>query len=84
MMALDSIGGELQGRARMLQPVPIRQVDGALHQRTMTRMIDDTIEASFPASDPPSWTFSVARPASADVNDVTAVQRLLRRLAALF
>ena len=65
-MALDLISGEVRGRARTLQPVPLRQVDSAFHeQQAITQIIDETIEASFPASDPPSWTFSVARPASA-------------------
>ncbi len=29
------------------------------------RRVDSTLEDSFPASDPPSWTASVARPAPA-------------------
>ena len=28
----------------------------------MSRLVDSTLEDSFPASDPPSWTASVATP----------------------
>jgi hypothetical protein len=55
----------------------------------LTMLIDGTLEDSFPASDPPSWTTSVARPAPArtTVNRVSErglVGRVLQRVAALF
>jgi hypothetical protein len=31
-----------------------------------SRLVDATLEDSFPASDPPSWTASVAMPAAPD------------------
>lgn len=34
-----------------------------LRDEEVTRRVDSTLEDSFPASDPPSWTASVARPA---------------------
>jgi len=55
----------------------------------VTRLVDSTLEDSFPASDPPSWTASVARPAPARqtlarARDIGPVCRALQRAAALF
>jgi hypothetical protein len=52
-------------------------------------LIDDTLEDSFPASDPPSWTASVATPAPvqrvpAAARDVSSVRQAVQRVAALF
>ena len=85
--------GEIRRRAVMLDPMPMTDVD---HQRRRQRsqvrqaaaqLVDDTLEDSFPASDPPSWTSSVAqagpRPFIA-TSDAFTVQRFLQRVAALF
>jgi hypothetical protein len=37
------------------------RVDERLRESDRTRLVDDTLDGSFPASDPPSWTASVAR-----------------------
>ena len=83
--------GEIQGRAVMLDPMPMDDIDRQRRPQraevrgTAARRVDDTLEDSFPASDPPSWTSSVAqaRPSIATSSDRT-VQRLLRRVAAMF
>lgn len=85
-----SMFGEIQERAAMLAPMPIALVDNRRRQqveaqRAARRLVDQTLEDSFPASDPPSWTSGVARPASGDaVRNEGTVQRLLRRVAAMF
>jgi hypothetical protein len=58
-------------------------------ERDMTRLVDETLEDSFPASDPPSWTAGVARPAPARqvlvrAGDTGPTRRALQRAAALF
>jgi hypothetical protein len=58
---------EIQGRVGMLTPTPIvraqKERPGTRqHDQDMTELVvDNTLEDSFPASDPPSWTASVAR-----------------------
>jgi hypothetical protein len=67
---------EYQARAAMLKPVPLALVDWkrpaakpkeaavvAKAAAVAARIVDLTIEGSFPASDPPSWNPGVARPA---------------------
>lgn len=60
--------GEIQARAGMLTPTRIvcterKRVLQPDLEKDLARSIDNTLEDSFPASDPPSWTASVARPA---------------------
>jgi hypothetical protein len=91
-MTLTSKFDEIQQRAAMVAPMPITLVDSDLRrqlarkQRASTRLVDETLEDSFPASDPPSWTFGVAR--VAPINDAASntrmLPRLLHRIAALF
>ena len=62
--------GEIQGRAGMLTPTRIvraerKRVLQPDLDKDLARSIDNTLEDSFPASDPPSWTAGVARPAPA-------------------
>jgi hypothetical protein len=86
--------GEIQARAEMLTPTQIVQAERAragpsIRERDMTRRIDNTLEDSFPASDPPSWTASVARPAPirhvvASAWDAGPIRRALKRAAAFF
>jgi hypothetical protein len=82
---------DIQRRAVMLEPTPMERVDYQLRrtldqaQSETTRRVDDTLEDSFPASDPPSWTSSVARlRPTVTKEDPGAVLRLPRRVAALF
>ena len=83
--------GEIQARNRMLTPERIARVEKARagrpnRERDMTRSVDDTLEDSFPASDPPSWTGSVARPAynvAVPARDAGPIRRALSRAAAL-
>ena len=83
---------EVQARAAMLTPTPIvraRTEREAKRNQAMSLVVDDTLEDSFPASDPPSWTASVARPAPARnararARDMGPVRRVLHRAAAVF
>jgi hypothetical protein len=55
---------EVTSRAAMLTQTPMVARTERSHEAhrvpDMTRKVDDTLEGSFPASDPPSWTASVA------------------------
>ena len=62
--------GEIQGRAGRLTPTRIVRAERKRLlqpdlEEDLAQSIDNTLEDSFPASDPPSWTASVARPAPA-------------------
>jgi len=58
-MTLTSKFDKIQQRAAMVAPMPITLVDSDLrrrlarNQRASTRLIDETLEDSFPASDLP-------------------------------
>jgi hypothetical protein len=74
---------EIEARVEILTPMQIVQADRARagqlhHEREMTPDIDNTLEDSFPASDPPSWTAGVARPSP--VRDVVVVARGARAM----
>ena len=62
---------EIHGRVGMLTPTAIVRAEEERpatrqHDQDMTELgVDNTLEDSFPASDPPSWTASVARLAPA-------------------
>jgi hypothetical protein len=89
-MNVDARFGEIQRRAVMLEPMALRHVVREVRRRddavqSTTRLVDKTLEDSFPASDPPSWTSGVARPAPRDpATDAGAMKRILRRVAAMF
>ena len=94
MATTDFQFGEVQARAGMLTPTRIvpaekKRARQPNRERDMTWFVDNTLEDSFPASDPPSWTASVARPAPARnvvvrARDAGPVRRALQRAAALF
>jgi hypothetical protein len=68
--AREMAGGERPGRA----------------DRHFTQAeLDATLEGSFPASDPPSWTAAIVRPApERPLHTDGALRRLVRRVAACF
>lgn len=73
----------LQARAAMLTLMAIvRSGKEQTFSQRISTLVDETLEDSFPASDPPSWTASVARPAPE--RDVSPIRRALQRAAALF
>jgi hypothetical protein len=94
MATADFQSGEIQVRAEMSTPMQMVQAERArarqpIHEREMTRLIDNMLDASFPASDPPSWTGSVARPAPlrhvvVHARDAGPIRRALQRAAAFF
>ena len=67
-MTADVQFGEIQARAGMLTSTRMFEEKKRSRQPRepdMTQLIDSTLEDSFPASDPPSWTASIARLAPA-------------------
>lgn len=83
---------ERQQRAAMLQPTatpgadPLISPERADAESDITQAgMDATLEASFPASDPPSWTAAIATPAPVQpLRAEPALQRWLQRVAACF
>jgi hypothetical protein len=67
MARTDFQFGEIPARLDMLTPTRVPQererAEQCRGERDMTQLVDNTLEDSFPASDPPSWTASVVRPA---------------------
>ena len=86
--------GELQARAAMLTPGPMagdqtQRARKLLRDQARSERVDETLEDSFPASDPPSWTTSVVRPppaavGAARVGRCDGFRRAWRRAAASF
>jgi hypothetical protein len=86
--------GELQARAAMVTPGPMAggeqaRVSTPSRDLALSELVDETLEDSFPASDPPPWTTSVVRLASAEATGAVArdrgiLRRAWRRAAALF
>lgn len=70
--------GDARARAAMLTPMPIAQLreprQSVPQRQRMTRRIDETLDESFPASDPPSWTASVATLAPANRRESVRVR----------
>jgi hypothetical protein len=94
MATTDLQFGEIQARADMLTPTPIVRPETtraaqSRREGDLAQVVDNTLEDSFPASDPPSWTTSVARPGPAPavldrIREATPIRRALRWAAALF
>jgi hypothetical protein len=77
-MTAEPMFGEIQGRGAMLEPRPATSAESERHRardldrRLTAHLVDDTLEGSFPASDPPSWTSSIATLAPAPAGTALA------------
>jgi hypothetical protein len=91
----DSRVTEYQARAAMVQPVPFPLLErpqpaADRADAPSARAVDDAGEGSFPASDPPSWTSSIVRPAPDNrrapqrTAAAATLRALARRVAAFF
>lgn len=92
-MTADVQFREIQARAGMLTPTLMseekKRPAHPPRESDMTQLIDSTLEDSFPTSDPPSWTASVARLAPARTvvglgRNAGPIRRALQWAAALF
>jgi hypothetical protein len=93
VMTADLQFRDIQARAGMLTPTRMsEEKKRSAHphrEPDTTQLIDSTLEDSFPASDPPSWTASVAQLAPARTvlvrgRNAGPVRRALQWAAALF
>lgn len=76
---------ELQERAETLRPVALkdRQPFARPASEVSSEEVDAVLDGSFPASDPPSWTSGIARPAPERAVTAEGAD-MLRRAAACF
>ena len=84
MAKVETPFGEVQARAAMLTPAPIvrARTEREPNRNQAISLVDETLEDSFPASDPPSWTASVARLAPARrARAIDPVRRALQHAA---
>jgi hypothetical protein len=89
---------EYQARASMIHPLSIDLLQPTSPERHQVAgdasrvcRVDDTLEDSFPASDPPQWSSGIARPRPASTRQqrgprllAGAAHTLMQRIAALF
>ena len=85
--------GSIQARAAKLTPTPMvlaakERPPEQDREEDVTRLVDGTLEDSFPASDPPSWTASIVRlapaaAASVHTGHIGPIRRAVQQAAAL-